>query len=360
MIKTKMICTLGPASGNTTVLRKMMLAGMDMVRLNFSHGSHEEHEHTVDLVRRLNTKYRRHIRILQDLEGYRIRIGRFKYSRTKTIELKKRQIIRLTNKDKAGDKEVIPFDYEGALRDIKIGSLIYIDDGNISLKVKARTKDCLKAEVVVPGILKENKGINIPDINLKFEGLTEKDKSDLDFAVKNKVDFIAQSFVRNRQDLINVKDFIKDSGLKCQIIAKIENRQGIQNIDEILEASDGIMIARGDMGVSLPIYKIPILQKMLIRKCNRRKKFVITATQMLESMTEHIRPTRAEVTDVANAILDGSNYVMLSGETAVGQYPVETVQMMNQIIKFTEQFLKYKKTIKEVDFDWLRDHSTTL
>jgi pyruvate kinase len=214
--------------------------------------------------------------------------------------------------------------------------------------------------VVVPGILKENKGINIPDINLKFEGLTEKDKSDLDFAVKNKVDFIAQSFVRNRQDIINVKDFIKDSGLKCQIIAKIENRQGIQNIDEILEASDGIMIARGDMGVSLPIYKIPILQKMLIRKCNRGKKFVITATQMLESMTEHIRPTRAEVTDVANAILDGSNYVMLSGETAVGQYPVETVQMMNQIIKFTEQFLKYKKTIKEVDFDWLRDHSTTL
>ena len=214
--------------------------------------------------------------------------------------------------------------------------------------------------MVVPGILKENKGINIPDINLKFEGLTEKDKSDLDFAVKNKVDFIAQSFVRNRQDIVHVKDFIKDSGLKCQIIAKIENRDGIQNIDEILEASDGIMIARGDMGVSLPIYKIPILQKMLIRKCNRRKKFVITATQMLESMTEHIRPTRAEVTDVANAILDGSNYVMLSGETAVGQYPVETVQMMNQIIKFTEQFLKYKKTIKEVDFDWLRDHSTTL
>ena len=360
MIKTKTICTLGPSSGNTTVLRKMMLAGMDMVRLNFSHGSHEGHKHNVDLVRRLNTKYRQHIRILQDLEGYRIRIGRFKYSRGKTIELKKRQIIRLTNKDKAGDKGVIPFDYEGALRDIKIGSLIYIDDGNISLKVKTRTKDCLKAEVVVPGILKENKGINIPDINLKFEGLTEKDKSDLDFAVKNKVDFIAQSFVRNRQDIINVKDFIKDSGLKCQIIAKIENRQGIQNIDEILEASDGIMIARGDMGVSLPIYKIPILQKMLIRKCNRRKKFVITATQMLESMTEHIRPTRAEVTDVANAIMDGSNYVMLSGETAVGQYPVETVQMMNQIIKFTEQFLKYKKTIKEVDFDWLRDHSTTL
>ncbi|MHC4911512.1 MAG: pyruvate kinase [Planctomycetota bacterium] len=360
MVKTKIICTLGPSSGNTTVLRKMMLAGMDMMRLNFSHGSHEGHKNNVDLVRRLNTKYRRRIRILQDLEGCRIRIGRFKYSRGKTIELKKKQIVRLTNKDKVGDKSVIPFDYEGGLSDIKTGSLIYIDDGNISLKVKGRTKDCLKAEVVVGGVLKENKGINIPDINLRFEGLTEKDKSDLDFAVENKVDFIAQSFVRNRKDLINVKDFIADSGLKCKIIAKIENRQGIQNIDEILEESDGIMIARGDMGVSLPIYKIPVLQKMLIRKCNRRKKFVITATQMLESMTENVRPTRAEVTDVANAILDGSNYVMLSGETAVGRYPVETVRMMNQIIKFTEQFLKYKKTIKEVDFDWLRDHSTTL
>ena len=360
MVKTKITCTLGPSSGNSTVLRKMMLAGMDMVRLNFSHGDHEGHKRNIELVRKLNTKYRRHIRILLDLEGYRIRIGRFKGSRGKTIELKKRQVIGLSTKDSAGGKGVIPFDYEGALRDIKTGSLIYIDDGNICLKVKARAKDCLEAEVIVGGILKENKGINIPGIDLKFEGLTEKDKLSLDFAVKNKVDFIAQSFVRNREDIINVKDYIKGSGLKCQIIAKIENRDGIQNIDEILEVSDGIMIARGDMGVSLDIYKIPVLQKMLIRECNRKKKFVITATQMLESMTEHVRPSRAEVTDVANAILDGSNYVMLSGETAVGQYPVETVEMMNQIIKFTEQFQKYKKTTKEVDFDWLGDYSATL
>ena len=360
MVRTKIICTLGPSSGNTTVLRKMMLGGMDVVRLNFSHGSQEGHKQNIDLVRKLNAKYRRHIRILQDLEGFRIRIGRFKYRREKTIELKKRQIIRLTNKEKKGDKDVIPFDYKGALDDIKTGRLIYIDDGNISLRVKSRTKDFLKAEVVIPGTLRENKGINIPGIKLKFKDLTAKDKSDLEFAVENKVDFIAQSFVRNKEDIINVRDFIKDRGFKCKIIAKIENREGIGNIDEILEVSDGIMIARGDMGVSLPIYKIPILQKMLIRKCNRRKKFVITATQMLESMTEHIRPTRAEVTDIANAILDGSNYVMLSGETAIGQHPVETVKMMNQIIKFTEQFVKYKKTNKDVDFDWLRDHRTTL
>jgi len=360
MVRTKIICTLGPSSGNTTVLRKMMLAGMDVVRLNFSYGSQEGHKQNIDLVRRLNTKYRRHIRILQDLEGFRIRIGRFKYRREKTIELKKRQIIRLTNKERKGDRNIIPFDYKGALGDIKTGSLIYIDDGNISLKVKSRTKDFLKTEVVVPGILREHKGINIPGIKLKFKELTAKDKSDLEFGVENKVDFIAQSFVRSKEDIINVRDFIKDRGFKCKIIAKIENREGIANIDEILEVSDGIMIARGDMGVSLDIYKIPILQKMLIRKCNLRKKFVITATQMLESMTEHIRPTRAEVTDTANAILDGSNYVMLSGETAVGQHPVETVQMMNQIIKFTEQFVKYKNTTKGTDFDWLRDHITTL
>ncbi|MHC4643219.1 MAG: pyruvate kinase [Planctomycetota bacterium] len=360
MVKTKIVCTLGPSSGNSTVLRKMMLAGMDLARLNFSHGSHQGHKHKIDLVRKLNKKYRRRIKILQDLEGYRIRIGSFKYRRGKKIELKKRQVIRLTNQDNVHSKGVIPFDYEGQLRDIKTGSLIYIDDGNISLKVKTGTKDYLKAEVVVPGILKENKGINIPGIKLKFKGLTDKDKTDLGFAIRNKVDFIAQSFVRSKQDIINVKEFIKDSGLKCRIIAKIENRQGIQNIEEILEVSDGIMIARGDMGVSLPIYKIPILQKMLIRKCNRRKKFVITATQMLESMTERIRPTRAEVTDIANAVLDGSNYLMLSAETAVGRYPVQTVQMMNQIAKFTEEFIKYKKTNKIIDFEWLRDHRTTL
>jgi len=226
---------------------------------------------------------------LQDLEGYRIRIGRFKDKRT--IELKKRQKILITNKEGAGSKEVIPFDYPGSLADIKIGSFIYIDDGNISLKVKEKSKNFIKAEVIVPGILKENKGVNIPDIDLKFEELTRKDEKDLQFGIKNRVDFIAQSFVRNKQDIKNIRDFMKDSDIKCKIIAKIENRQGIKNIDEILELSDGIMVARGDMGVSLPIYEVPIMQKMIIKKCRQRRKIVITATQMLESMTEHIRPT---------------------------------------------------------------------
>ncbi len=335
MAKTKIICTLGPASSSLSILRKMMLAGMDVARLNFSHGSHSEHHKRIELIRELNRKYTRKIKILQDLEGYRIRIGRFKDR--KAFELKKRQKVLLTNKENAGKKDFIPFDYQGSLSDIKIGSYIYIDDGNISLRVKERSRSFLLAEVIIPGIVKENKGVNIPDMDLKFEDFTEKDKTDLLFGIKNKVDFIAQSFVRNKKDIKQIRDYLKDSGLRCQIIAKIENREGIENIDEILDISDGIMVARGDMGVSLPIYEVPIIQKMIIKKCRQRKKIVITATQMLESMTEHLRPTRAEVSDVANAILDGSGYLMLSAETAIGNYPVEVVKMMNNIIKYTER-----------------------
>ena len=338
MDKSKIICTIGPASDSRAVLRDMMLAGMDVARLNFSHGTHAEHQRRIDLIRELNKKYRRHIRILQDLEGYRIRIGKFK--RKKAVELKKGQRLLLTNnKDAAGDEHIIPFDYTGPLRDIKIGNFIYIDDGNIVLAVKARTKNYLKTEVIIPGILRENKGINIPDLKLKFSGLTGKDEADIQFGIRNRVSYIAQSFVRDKEDVIQVRDAIRDNLPACQLIAKIENRDGIKNIDRILDVSDGVMVARGDMGVSLPIYEIPMLQKMLIKKCNQQKKFVITATQMLESMTEHIRPTRAEVTDVANAVLDGSDFVMLSGETAAGIYPVEAVRMMNQIIKFTEGFV---------------------
>ncbi len=338
MVRTKIICTLGPSSENVTVLRKMMLAGMDVARFNFSHGTHAEHQNRVNLIRQLNKKYRRRVRILQDLEGYRIRIGKFK--NRKAIQLKKKQTILLTNKNKMSGAEIIPFDYKGPLRDIKIGSFIYIDDGNICLKTKSRTKNYVKAEVIVPGIVKENKGVNIPDIKLKFKDMTEKDKIDLSFGIKNGVDFIAQSFVRTKRDILKIRDFIGSSGLNCRIIAKIENRDGIKNIDEILDSSDGIMIARGDLGVSLPIYEVALLQKMIIRKCNRKKKFVITATQMLESMTENARPTRAEVSDVTNAILDGSDYLMLSGETAAGAHPPLVVKMMNDIIKFTERFRK--------------------
>ncbi|MBI5872980.1 MAG: pyruvate kinase [Candidatus Omnitrophica bacterium] len=338
MPETKTIATLGPASDDPTILRKMMLAGMDVARLNFSHGTHPEHQRRIENIRALNKKYRRHIRILQDLEGYRIRIGRLKYAPSKQIQLKKQQIVFLTNKENISTKEVIPFDYPGSLNDFKTGQLIYVDDGLISLQVKSKTKYYLKIEVLIPGVLKEHKGINIPDIRLKFQDLTEKDKTDMGFGIKNSVDFIAQSFVRGKKDILNIRRFL--GSFSCRIIAKIENREGIKNIDEILDVSDGIMIARGDMGVSLPIYEVPVWQKILIKKCKEQKKFVITATQMLETMTERARPTRAEVSDVAGAIFDGSNYVMLSAETATGLYPVESVAMMNNIIKFTEEYLK--------------------
>ena len=348
MVKTKIICTIGTSSGNVTVLRNMMLAGMDVARLNFSYGSHTRHKYCINLIRELNKKYRRHIKILQDLEGYRIRVGRFKHK--KSIELKKRQQVFLTNQDVLGEKNIIPFDYEGSLDNIKPGNYIYIDDGNIALIVKSRTKKYLKAEVIIPGSLKENKGINIPDVSLRFKGLTDKDRTDIQFGIKNKVDYIAQSFVRNKNDIIQIKDLVKPNLPNCNIIAKIENRQGIRNIDEIIDVSDGIMIARGDMGVSIPIYEIPVVQKLIIKKCNQAKKFVITATQMLESMVENLRPARAEVTDVANAVLDGSDFVMLSAETAIGQHPVKVVKMMNQILKFTETSFKKNGTLRKKIF----------
>jgi len=334
-MKTKIICTIGPASDSVTILRKMMFSGMDVARLNFSHGTHSDHLGYIKAIRALNKKYRRHIRILQDLEGYRIRIGRFKDK--EVIELKKRQILYLTNAGILGDNQIIPFDYKGNLKDIKPGSRIFIDDGNIELVVKKSLKKYLVVQVVIPGILKEHKGINIPDTILKFKGLTEKDKQDLEFGIRNKVDFIAQSFVRDKFDILPIRKLLKGRLDNCKIIAKIENRQGINNIDQIIDVCDGIMIARGDMGVSIPIYEVPMVQKEIIKKCNRARKPVIVATQMLESMVENLRPTRAEVADVANAILDGSNFVMLSAETAAGAHPVEAVQMMNQIIKFTEK-----------------------
>ena len=344
MVKTKIICTLGPSSENITTLRKMILAGMDVARLNFSHGSHEEHLAHINLIRKLNKKYKRRVKILQDLEGYRIRIGKFKGKSKKSIELKKWQKVYLSNRDNLKDDKTIPLDYDGNLADLKPGSFLYIDDGYIALKIKSTSKKHIQTEVIMPGILKENKGVNIPGIKFKFKDLTEKDKTDLQFGIKNKVDFIAQSFVRNKKDVFCVKKFVECAGNNPQIIAKIESREGIKNIDEIIEAADGIMIARGDLGVSLPIYEVPILQKMIIKKCIKKKKMVITATQMLESMTEHARPTRAEVSDIANAIFDGSGYLMLSAESAVGAYPVKAVKMMNDIIKFTECALKNSYT----------------
>jgi pyruvate kinase len=335
MPRAKIICTLGPASGQKSVLLKMMRAGMDVVRLNFSHANLKEHLNRIRLVRQLNQKYHRHIKILGDLEGYRIRIGRLKGG--EPIKVKRKQVIWLTQEDISGEASLIPFDYRGPLRRIKKGQYIYIDDGNIALMVEAREKKRLKTKVMIPGLIKERKGINMPDVRLDFKGLTSKDKADIRFCVENEVDYIAQSFVRSKDDILIIREYLNNCSHNFQVIAKIENREGIKNIDGIIKVCDGIMVARGDMGVSIPIYEVPIIQKEIIKKCNRAKKFVITATQMLESMTENHIPTRAEVSDVANAILDGSDYLMLSAETAVGLYPADCVDMMNKIIVFTER-----------------------
>ena len=339
MSRTKIICTLGPSSKDESVLERLILTGMSIARLNFSHGNHNSHKQYIDNVRHLNNSLGTKIKILQDLEGYRIRVGLFKGPRQK-ITLTKGSIVTLVNELQTDQKDVIPFDYDGSLDDMKEDCSIFMDDGNIALKVIRSNEDGIEAEVLVGGVLKENKGINIPEVDLKFEGLTDKDRNDLLFGIENKVDLIAQSFVQTKEDILSVREFINYRDFDCPLIAKIENRKGIENINEILEVSNGIMIARGDMGVSLPIYEVPMVQKMIIKTCIDHRCFVITATQMLESMTEHIRPTRAEVSDVANAIIDGSDYVMLSAETAAGKYPIEAVQMMSDIINFTERSLK--------------------
>ncbi|MFC1498281.1 pyruvate kinase [Verrucomicrobiota bacterium] len=331
--RTKIVCTLGPASSSETVLRKMIMAGMDIARINFSHGNKAGHSAHISLARTINRKYRRSIKLLGDLAGPRVRMGYFK--NRKPFMLEKNKVLYLVRE---GDQAArsLPFDYQGEFTDIAGAKNLYLDDGNIILKVIDISSDRIKTRVVVGGLLKERKAINFPGAKLKFPPLSDKDKKDIDFAVEAGLDYLALSFVRSRKDVEVVREYIGRRLPKCKIISKIENRAGIRNIDEIIEISDGIMVARGDMGVCVPIYEVPIIQKKIIKKCRAKRKPVITATQMLESMVSRITPTRAEVTDVANAVLDGTTSVMLSAETAVGRYPAETVDMMNKIIRHTE------------------------
>lgn len=337
MVKTKIIATIGPASRSLTVLRRMMRAGLDVVRLNFSHATPRECLETVRMVRQLNRKYGRRIRILGDLEGHRIRIGRLRDH--KPLALRRGQALWLVgDAGFVGEGNRVAFDYEGPIGDIRKGQRIFIDDGLIALDVLSVSRRALKTRVLFDGTLKEFKGINIPQARLHFGGLSSKDKEDIAFAAAHGLDFLAQSFVRTASDMRAVRRALSGHEGRLRLVAKIENTDGIRNIDSIIGVSDAIMIARGDMGVSIPIEDVPIVQKEIIRKCNVRRKPVITATQMLEHMTVERIPTRAEVTDVANAVLDGSDYVMLSAETAAGKYPVEAVAQMNRIIRVTEEW----------------------
>lgn len=319
----------------------MIQEGVAVFRFNFSHGTLADHERLLDRVRAAQRKVGKRVQILQDLEGHRVRTGQLSGGRS--LSLKQGQRFTLYREQVPGDQEGVSLDYPGRFGRIHPGHMIFISDGQIHLKVLRVTEKRIVTQVVEEGTLGEHKGVNIPQAHLDFPPISQKDIHDMEFAMRNHVDYIAQSFVRNAQEVIEVKKRLSAAMRHhCQVIAKIESREGINHIAGILKAADGIMVARGDLGISVPIYEIPILQKWMIAACNHVRKPAITATQMLEHMIDHPLPTRAEVTDVANAVIDGSDYVMLSGETAAGRYPVETVRMMRTIIEFTEKHAPFK------------------
>jgi pyruvate kinase len=341
MRKVKIICTIGPASSSREIIHKMITAGMNVCRLNFSHGTYKEHRKAVEYIREGAQKYNLPVAILQDLKGLKIRVGSIKNG---FVLLEKNSTLTLTTKDIIGSNKQLSVSYPYLIKDVRIGEKILMDDGLLQLKVTGKGKDSLTAKVIEGGILREKKGINLPGTKISGEVFTEKDKKDLEFGLKIGVDYVAMSFVHSKKDILKVKNWLKKRKADVLVIAKIERPQALENINEIIEVCDGLMIARGDLGVEVPPEKVPLIQKNLIEKCNAAMKPVITATQMLESMTEHMNPTRAEATDVANAVIDGTDALMLSGETAIGKYPVEALKMMDRIISFTETH-RHKTTL---------------
>ncbi|HJD01020.1 MAG TPA: pyruvate kinase [Candidatus Mediterraneibacter excrementavium] len=340
MKKTKVVCTMGPNTNDRELMKQLMLNGMDVARFNFSHGDHEEQKGRMDMLKQLREELHTNTAILLDTKGPEIRTGKLKGGKKVTLEAG--ASFTLTTEEIEGDVSKVSITYKGLPEDVDRGSTILIDDGLIGLKVVSRTDKEIRCEVVNGGELGEKKGVNVPNVAVRLPAITEKDKDDIRFGVEQGIDFIAASFVRNAECVLEIKAFLKELGAPyTPIIAKIENAEGIHNIDEIIRAADGIMVARGDLGVEIPAEEVPYLQKMMIQKCNANFKTVITATQMLDSMIRNPRPTRAEVTDVANAVYDGTDAVMLSGETAQGKYPLEALQMMVHIIENTEQHLDY-------------------
>ena len=341
MRKTKIICTMGPATDNIEVLRAMARAGMNVARFNFSHGSHEEHKQRIDRVKAVREEYNLPIALLLDTKGPEIRTGDMQDGK---IFLKKGEQIRLTPRACLGTPSKISITYPDLYQDVQAGTSILIDDGLIELRVEQTQEKDILCRVLNDGAVSNHKGINVPDVHLSIPYLSDKDKADIQFGIEQGVDFVAASFVRTADDVQQLRMLLDENGgAHINIIAKIENQQGVENIDGIVSLADGVMIARGDMGVEIPAEDVPPIQKMLIKKVASAGKQVITATQMLDSMMKNPRPTRAEVTDVANAIYDGTGAIMLSGETAAGLYPVEAVTMMARIAERTENDIDYRK-----------------
>ncbi len=346
MKKTKIVCTVGPACEREDTLEKMVSAGMNVARLNFSHGDYKEQGARIETIKKVREASGSPVAILLDTKGPEIRTGAFG---EEEVFLTEGGEFILTSRDVLGDNSICSISYKDLPGDVKPGDLILIDDGLVALKVRGveRGEDIL-CTIQNSGVVKKHKGINVPGVHINMPPITEKDRADIEFGIQNDIDFVAASFVRRPEDVLAIREILKENRAEhIQIISKIENSEGIDNIDGIIEVSDGIMVARGDLGVEVPAEDLPLLQKKIIRKCNEVGKPVITATQMLDSMIRNPRPTRAEVTDVANAILDGTDAIMLSGETAAGKYPVETVVTMSQIARRTEEAMDYFKLLTD-------------
>lgn len=348
MKNTKIICTIGPASQKPEIIKEMILSGMNVARLNFSHGSYEEQEMKLRMIREVADELDVPVATLLDTKGPEIRLRDFKNGKE---ELKEGQTFTLTTKDVEGTNKIVSISYKGLVNDVQAGMPILIDDGLIEMTIKSVTEDEIVCTVINGGMVSNKKGVNVPGANLSMPFISEVDRSDIMFGIKKGFDFIAASFVRCKEDILEVRQLLDENNAKTKIIAKIENLQGIENLDEIISVSDGIMVARGDMGVEVPMEEVPVIQKKMIKKAVAAGKHVITATQMLESMTKNPRPTRAETTDVANAIYDGTTAIMLSGESANGAYPVEAVKTMAKIAMRAEADIDYNSRFLRYNFE---------
>ncbi len=359
MKKTRIICTMGPNADKEEVMRALVREGMDIARFNFSHGTHEEQRERMDKLKKIRAEEGKHIAILLDTKGPEIRTSVLKDG--KKVQLTEGEEFVLTTEEIVGDAHRVGITYKGLVEDVVVGGKILIDDGLIELEVKSKKENDIICKVINGGELGERKGVNVPNVPIRLPAITEKDIEDIRFGVEQDVDFIAASFVRNAECIIQIRALLRECGAPyTPIIAKIENAEGIQNLDEILRVADGIMVARGDLGVEIPGEEVPYIQKMMINKCKECFKPVITATQMLDSMIRNPRPTRAEVTDVANAVYDGTDAVMLSGETAQGKYPIEALRMMAHICESTERHLNYDVILLEMASHRMKDTSSAL
>ncbi len=348
MRKTKIICTIGPACENPEIIEKMCLNGMNVARLNFSHGTHEEHQTKIDLIKEVRVRLKLPVPIMLDTKGPEYRIKTFE---NKKIFLSEGDKFIFTTEDVVGNQTKVSVNYEHLTEELNVGDVIMVNNGLVKFKVDKISRNDIHCTVIAGGEISDRKSMNFPNKVLTHDYLSDQDKEDLLFGIKNGIDFVAASFVSSKSDVEAVRNFLDENGGKeIDIIAKIENRAGVDNIDEICELTDGIMVARGDLGVEIPFVEVPSIQKYLIKKCRLLGKRVITATEMLESMIYNSRPTRAEISDVANAVYDGSSAIMLSGETAAGKYPAEAVKNMAEIAEFTEKHIDYKEWFRSTEY----------